>query len=161
APFEERRSRELSKDAILERVNQEIQAIQGARLFVVPPPAVDGLGNAGGFKVQVQDRGGQGEQALFGAVRDSLGRIYADAASSIGTPSSNYDINVPQLYADVDRTKAQQMGVALQDVYDTLQINLGSLYVNDFNRFGKTYQVIVQADTPHRAQAQSIVDLKT
>ncbi|KWT64509.1 MULTISPECIES: multidrug efflux RND transporter permease subunit [unclassified Variovorax] len=161
APFEERRSRELSKEAVLARVNGAIQAIQGARMFVVPPPAVDGLGNAGGFKLQVQDRGGQGEQALFAAVRDTLRPIYADPASSIGTPYSNYDINVPQLFANVDRTKAKQMGVALQDIYDTLQINLGSLYVNDFNRFGKTYQVIVQADTGYRTQARSIIDLKT
>ncbi|MGA0610825.1 efflux RND transporter permease subunit [Caldimonas sp. KR1-144] len=162
APFEQRRSKALSKDAILAKVNGELQAIQGARTFVVPPPAVDGLGNAGGFKLQVQDRTGQGEQALFGAVRDTLGPIYADPDSAIGTPYSNYDINVPQLFANVDRSKAKQMGVPLQNIYDTLQINLGSLYVNDFNRFGKTYQVIVQADTPHRAATQdSIVDLKT
>ncbi len=161
APFEERKTADLSKDAILGRVNGQIQAIQGARMFVVPPPAVDGLGNAGGFKLQVQDRTGQGEQALFGAVWGTLGPIHADHASSIGTPYSTYDINVPQLYAKVDRTKAKQMGVKLQDIYDTLQINLGSLYVNDFNRFGKTYQVIVQADAPFRAQAQNVVDLKT
>ncbi len=161
APFEERKSAALSKDAILGRVNGAIQAIEGARMFVVPPPAVAGLGNAGGFKVQVQDRGGQGEQALYGAVWGTVGPIHADPKSSIGTPYSTYDINVPQLFANVDRTKAKQMGVALQDIYDTLQINLGSLYVNDFNRFGKTYQVIVQADAPFRSQADSIVELKT
>ena len=159
--FEKRKSPGLSKDAILGQVNGAIQQIQGARMFVVPPPAVDGLGNAGGFKVQVQDRSGQGEQALYGAVWGTLGPIYGNPKSSIGTPYSTYDINVPQLFADVDRGKAKQMGVGLQDIYDTLQINLGSLYVNDFSRFGKTYQVIVQADAPFRAQAGNITELKT
>nr|WP_315219716.1 multidrug efflux RND transporter permease subunit [uncultured Duganella sp.] len=161
APFEKRTSGDLSKDAILGKVNGAIQQIQGARMFVVPPPAVDGLGNAGGFKVQVQDRGSQGEQALYGAVWGVLGQIYGNQKSSIGTPYSTYDINVPQLFADVDRTKAKQMGVPLQDIYDTLQINLGSLYVNDFTRFGKTYQVVVQADAPFRSRADSIARLET
>jgi multidrug efflux pump len=159
--FDKRTAPEKSKNAILGQVNGAIQEIQGARMFVVPPPAVDGLGNAGGFKVQVQDRSGQGEQALFGAVWGMLGQIYGNPQSSIGTPFSTYDINVPQLFADVDRTRAKQMGVALNEIYDTLQINLGSLYVNDFARFGKTYQVIVQADAPYRSDAQAITQLKT
>jgi multidrug efflux pump len=158
--FDKRTTPEKSKYAILGQVNGAIQEIQGARMFVVPPPAVDGLGNAGGFKLQVQDRSGQGEQALFGAVWGTLGQIYGNPKSSIGTPFSTYDINVPQLFANVDRTRAKQMGVALNEIYDTLQINLGSLYVNDFTRFGKTYQVIVQADAPFRTDAQSITSLK-
>ncbi|MBV8123668.1 MAG: efflux RND transporter permease subunit, partial [Paucibacter sp.] len=127
----------------------------------VPPPAVDGLGNAGGFKLQLQDRSSQGEQALYGSVWGILGPIYGNPKSSIGTPYSTYDINVPQLYADIDRTKAKEMGVPLQEIYDTMQINLGSLYVNDFTRFGKTYQVVVQADAPYRSRAENITDLKT
>jgi multidrug efflux pump len=158
--FEKRTSPDKSKFAILGAVNGAIQEIQGARMFVVPPPAVDGLGNAGGFKLQVQDRSGQGEQALYGAVWGTLGQIYGNPKSSIGTPFSTYDINVPQLFANVDRTRAKQMGVPLNEIYDTLQINLGSLYVNDFARFGKTYQVIVQADAPFRSDAQSITQLK-
>ncbi|MCW5647193.1 MAG: efflux RND transporter permease subunit, partial [Sphingopyxis sp.] len=161
SPFEERRSPSLSKDAILAKVNGAIQQIGEARLFVVPPPAVDGLGNVGGFKLQLQDRTGQGEQALFGAVLEVLAQVQTKPESKVGTPYSTYDINVPQLYADVDRVKAKQMGVALRDVYDTLQINLGSLYVTDFNRFGRTYQVIVQADAAHRASADNIPELKT
>jgi multidrug efflux pump len=159
--FDKRTTPDKSKFAILGQVNGAIQQIQGARMFVVPPPAVDGLGAAGGFKIQVQDRSGQGEQALFGAAWGTLGQIYGNPKSSIGTPFSTYDINVPQLVANVDRTRAKQMGVALGDIYDTLQINLGSLYVNDFTRFGKTYQVIVQADAPFRADAQAITALKT
>jgi multidrug efflux pump len=160
-PFELRTTPDKSKFAILGAVNGALQQIQGARMFVVPPPPVDGIGQAGGFKIQVQDRAGLGEQALFGAVWGTLGPIYGNPQSSIGTPFSTYDINVPQLDALIDRTKAKQMGVALQDIYDTLQINLGSLYVNDFSRFGKTYQVIVQADAPFREDAQSITRLKT
>jgi multidrug efflux pump len=159
-PFEERTSSALSKDAILGKVNGAMQQIQGARIFVVPPPAVEGLGSAGGFKLQVQDRGGQGEQALYGSVWGILGPIYGNPKSPIITPYSTYDINVPQLFADVDRTKAKQMGVPLQEIYDTLQINLGSLYVNDFTRFGKTYQVVVQADSPYRARAENITRLE-
>ena len=159
--FDQRTTPNLSKFAILGQVNGAIQQIKGARMFVVPPPAVDGLGNAGGFKLQVQDRSGQGEQALFGAVWGTLGQIYGNPKSSIGTPYSTYDINVPQLFANVDRTRAKQMGVALHDIYDSLQINLGSLYVNDFTRFGKTYQVIVQADGPFRADARSVTQLQT
>ncbi|KQW46598.1 MULTISPECIES: efflux RND transporter permease subunit [unclassified Roseateles] len=161
ADFEKRTSRDLSKEAILGQVNGAIQQIQGARMFVVPPPPVDGLGIAGGFKIQVQDRSSQGEQALYGAVWGTLGQVYANPKTSIGTPYSNYDINVPQLFANVDRTKAKQIGVPLASIYDTLQINLGSLYVNDFTKFGKTYQVIVQADAPFRAKAEDITQLKT
>jgi multidrug efflux pump len=159
--FEHRKSRSLSKNALLGKINGAIQQIQGARMFVVPPPAVDGLGNAGGFKLQVQDRDGLGEQALYGAVWGVLGQVYGNPKSSIGTPYSNYDINVPQLYANVDRVRAKQMGVNLTDIYDTMQVNLGSLYVNDFTRFGKTYQVVVQADAPYRADAEAIGALKT
>jgi multidrug efflux pump len=161
ADFDKRTSRDLSKEAILGQVNGAIQQIQGARMFVVPPPPVDGLGIAGGFKIQVQDRSSQGEQALYGAVWGTLGQIYGNPKTSIGTPYSNYDINVPQLFANVDRTKAKQMGVPLASIYDTLQINLGSLYVNDFAKFGKTYQVIVQADAPFRAKAEDISKLQT
>ncbi len=159
--FEKRKTGDLSKGAILGRVNGAIQQIQGARMFVVPPPAVDGLGNAGGFKIQVQDRASLGEQALFGAVWGTLGQVYGNPKSSIGTPFSTYDINVPQLYAQVDRTRAKQMGINLTDIYDTMQVNLGSLYVNDFTKFGKTYQVVVQADAPFRSDAAAITNLKT
>jgi multidrug efflux pump len=159
--FDERTTPDKSKNAILGRVNGAIQQIQGARMFVVPPPPVDGLGVSGGFKIQVQDRSSQGEQALYGAVWGALGPIYGNPNSSIGTPYSTYDINVPQLFANVDRTKAKQMGVPLGSIYDTLQINLGSLYVNDFTKFGKTYQVIVQADAPFRAKAEDVTQLKT
>jgi multidrug efflux pump len=158
--FEKRTTPDKSKYAILGAVNGAIQQIQGARMFVVPPPAVDGLGNAGGFKLQVLDKSGLGEQALFGAAWGALGQIYGNPKSAVGTPFSTYDINVPQLFANVDRTRAKQMGIPLNEIYDTMQVYLGSLYVNDFTRFGKTYQVIVQADAPYRANADAITQLK-
>jgi hydrophobe/amphiphile efflux-1 (HAE1) family protein len=159
--FEERTTPDLSADAIAGRIMQRIGGIKGAFIFVLSPPPVSGLGNAGGFKLELLDRGSLGEQALAGAVGATMGGVYGNPRSILTQVFSNYQINVPQLYADVDRTRAKQMGVNLTDVYDTMQVNLGSLYVNDFNKFGKTYQVIVQADSPYRANADDIPALKT
>ena len=158
--FENRTAPEQSADAIVGQVNMRLGAIQDAFMFVLSPPPVSGLGNAGGFKLQLQDRDSLGEGALNGVVQQLMGRIYGNPNSTITQAFSNYQINVPQLFANVDRTKAKQMGVNLSDIYETMQTYLGSLYVNDFNRFGKTYQVIVQADSGHRAKAEDIGALK-
>ena len=159
-PFEQRTTPELSANGIVAQVNRKLGVIQGAFLFVLNPPPVSGLGNAGGFRLQIQDRSGAGEVALNGVVQQLMGRIYGNPNSSITQAFSSYQINVPQLFANVDRTRAKQMGVNLNDIYDTMQTYLGSLYVNDFNRFGKTYQVIVQADAGYRAKAEDITSLK-
>jgi hydrophobe/amphiphile efflux-1 (HAE1) family protein len=159
--FEQRKTKDLSADAIAQQVNMRAGSIKGAFIFVLSPPPVSGLGNAGGFKLQLLDRSSLGEQALAGAVGATMGGVYGNPQSILTQVFSNYQINVPQLYADVDRSRAKQMGVNLTDIFDTMQINLGSLYVNDFNRFGKTYQVIVQADAPYRASADDIGNLKT
>ncbi len=158
--FDQRQTPELSADAIVGQVNMRLGAIQDAFLFVLSPPPVSGLGNANGFKLQLQDRASLGEGALQGAVQQLMGRVYGDPASGITQFFSNYQINVPQLLTQVDRTRAKQMGVSLTDVYETMQTYLGSLYVNDFNRFGRTFQVIVQADAPFRARAEDIGQLK-
>ena len=158
--FADRRSANLKADAIVGEVNQRLGSIQDAFMFVLSPPPVSGLGNASGFKLQLQDRSGQGEAALYGVVQQLMGRVYGNPNGGITQFFSNYQINVPQLLANVDRTKAKQMGVNLSDVYDTMQTYLGSLYVNDFNRFGKTYQVIVQADSSFRGKAEDIGNLK-
>ena len=159
--FENRLTPERSANSIVGQVNQRLGAIQGAYLFVLSPPPVSGLGNAGGFKLQIQDRNGNaGEAGLNGAVNQLMGRIYGNPNSSITQAFSSYQINVPQLFANVDRTKAKEMGIKLDDIYDTMQTYLGSLYVNDFNRFGKTYQVIVQADAQYRSRAEDIGNLK-
>jgi multidrug efflux pump len=158
--FEDRKGKGQSADGIVAEVNKRLFGIKDAFMFVLSPPPVSGLGNAGGFKLQLQDRGSLGEEALAGVIGQLMGRVYGDPASPITQFFSNYQINVPQLMASVDRTKAKQMGVNLSDIYDTMQTYLGSLYVNDFNRFGKTYQVIVQADEQHRSRAEDIGKLK-
>jgi hydrophobe/amphiphile efflux-1 (HAE1) family protein len=150
----------LSADAIVAQVNQRLGGIKDAYMFVLSPPPVSGLGNAGGFKLQLQDRASLGEAELANVIGQLMGRVYGDPHSPITQFFSSYQINVPQLMASVDRTKAKQMGVNLNDIYDTMQTYLGSLYVNDFNRFGKTYQVIVQADRQHRSRAEDIGNLK-
>src|ERR1700739_1113682 len=159
--FNKRKTRALSGDAIATQINMRTGALKDAFIFVLNPPPVSGIGQAGGFKLQLLDRNSLGEQALAGAVGGTLGRVYGNPQSILTQVFSNYQINVPQLYADIDRTRAKQMGVSLTDIYDTMQLYLGSLYVNAFNRFGKTYQGIVQAEAPYRADADSIPQLKT
>ena len=133
--------------------------IQDAFIAVFPPPPVNGLGTIGGFKLQIEDRGSLGDEALYQAMKAVQVKAYQ--TPELAGVFSSFQINVPQLFADVDRAKAKRMGVALTDVFDTMQINLGSLYVNDFNRFGRTYHVVVQADAPYRSRAEDIALLKT
>ncbi len=158
--FDLRKTPNLSAQAIAGAVNQQIGAIKDAFIFVLAPPPVEGLGNAGGFKLELQDRESLGEAALAGAVQAIMGRVYGNPQSGLTQVFSGYQINVPQLYANVDRTRAKQLGVNLNDIYETMQVNLGSLYVNDFNRFGRTYQVIVQADKQFRSTPEAISMLK-
>jgi multidrug efflux pump len=157
--FDERRAPELSGFAIAGALNRQFAAIQDAFTMVFPPPPVQGLGTIGGFKLQIEDRAALGNEALDGAVKAFLGKAYQ--TPELAGLFTSYQINVPQLLADVDRVKAKQLGVSVTDVFDTLQIYLGSLYVNDFNRFGRTYQVKLQADAPFRAHAEDIGKLKT
>jgi len=157
--FEERTTMKLSADAIAGRLNQKMAAIGDARILILNPPPVRGLGNAGGFKLQVLDRTDQGYQALDDVLQAVIGQTFADPA--IAFAFSNYEINVPQLYADIDRTKAQQLGIPIDDIFRTMQIYLGSLYINDFNLFGRTYQVIAQADAQYRATPDDILRLQT
>jgi len=157
-PFEQRRDPSLSAGAIAQRLNAQYAQIDEAFVVMFPPPPILGLGTTGGFKLQLQDRGSLGYAALSDATQAFMAQA-AQAPELTGLFSS-LQVNVPQLYADIDRTKARQLGVAVTDVFDTLQIYLGSLYVNDFNRFGRTYSVRVQADAPYRARAEDIAQLK-
>ncbi|MFC5067082.1 efflux RND transporter permease subunit [Flaviflagellibacter deserti] len=157
-PFDERKSPELSGNAIALQLNQKFAGIGEAFIAMFPPPPVQGLGTIGGFKLQIQDRAGLGYAALDEAVKAFLAK--AAQAPELAGLFSSFQVNVPQLYADVDRTKARQLGVAVTDVFETMQIYLGSLYVNDFNKFGRTYSVRVQADAPYRARAEDIGRLK-
>ncbi|OWK24973.1 hypothetical protein AJ87_16115 [Rhizobium yanglingense] len=156
--FEERKSPALSGGAIAMSLNQKFGAIQDAFIAMFPPPPVNGLGTTGGFKMQLEDRAGLGYQALDEANKAMIAKAYQ--APELTGIFSAYQINVPQLFADLDRAKAEQLGVSVTDVFETLQIYLGSLYVNDFNAFGRTYSVRVQADAKFRAQADDIGQLK-
>jgi multidrug efflux pump len=157
-PFDERRAPDLSGLAIAKQLNQKFAGIKEAFIAMFPPPPVAGLGTIGGFKLQIEDRAGRGYEALDDATKAFLAR--AAKASELAGLFSGYQVNVPQLYADIDRTKARQLGVAVTDVFETMQIYLGSLYVNDFNKFGRTYSVRVQADAKYRARADDVGLLK-
>ncbi|CAN7383700.1 efflux RND transporter permease subunit [Rhizobium rhizogenes] len=156
--FEDRKTPDLSGGAIAMQLNQKFGAIQDAFIAMFPPPPVQGLGTTGGFKMQIEDRAGLGYQALDEANKAFLAKAYQ--APELTGIFSSYQINVPQLFADLDRAKAEQLGVSVTDVFDTLQIYLGSLYVNDFNAFGRTYSVRVQADAKFRSHAADIGQLK-
>jgi multidrug efflux pump len=158
APFEERRTGAETGLAIAGALNQKFGAIEDAFVAVFPPPPVQGLGAVGGFKLQLEDRAGLGEAELYQATQALLGRAYQ--TPELAGLFTSFQVNVPQLYADVDREKAKREGISLTDLFQTMQIYLGSVYANDFNRFGRTYQVIVQADAPYRATAEHIGQLK-
>jgi multidrug efflux pump len=158
-PFDERKSRDLSAGAIAGALNQKFSGIQEAFIAIFPPPPVMGLGTVGGFKMQLEDTGSVGYAELDKAAKAFMAA--ASKAPELGPMFSSYEINVPQLDVDLDRTKAKQLGVPITDVFDTMQIYLGSLYVNDFNRFGRVYQVRAQADAPFRAHPEDIGQLKT
>jgi multidrug efflux pump len=156
--FDERKHPSLSGGAIAGRLNQQFAAIQDAFIVIFPPPPVQGLGTTGGFKLYLEDRASLGYVALDQATKAFLAKAYQ--APELAGLFSTYQVNVPQLYADIDRTKARQLGVPVTEVFETMQIYLGSLYVNDFNKFGRTYSVRVQADAPYRARAEDIGQLK-
>ena len=158
SPFEKRTTPNLSGGAIAGTLNGRYASIKDAYIAVFPPPPVQGLGTIGGFKMQIEDRAGLGYEALDAATKNFLAA--AAKAPELSRLFTGYQVNVPQLYADIDRVRAQQLGVSVTDVFDTLQIYLGSLYVNDFNVFGRTYSVRVQADAPFRAHAEDIGKLK-
>jgi len=158
-PFNERKSAALSGDAIAASLNQKFAAIQDSFIAVFPPPPVMGLGTLGGFKFQIEDRGAAGYAELDKAKAAFLAK--ARQTPELGPAFSSYEINVPQLDVDLDRVKAKQLGVPVTEVFDTMQIYLGSMYVNDFNRFGRVFQVRAQADAPFRAHADDILQLKT
>ncbi|MFL6719526.1 MAG: efflux RND transporter permease subunit, partial [Burkholderiaceae bacterium] len=157
-PFDQRRDKSLTAEAIAAEVNKRMGAVQDAFVMVLPPPPVNGLGTTGGFKLMIEDRGNVGYDALYKAVQAVQMKAWQNP--KLAGVFSGYQINVPQLFADVDRVKAKQLGVPLQVIYQTLQINLGSLYVNDFNQFGRTYQVRVQADAQFRSQPAQMSQLK-
>jgi multidrug efflux pump len=156
---DERKSPSLSAMAIVQELNQQFASVQEAFVAIFPPPPVQGIGQTGGFKLYVEDRGGAGFEDLYTNVQTALGQGYQ--TPSLTGLFSSFQVNVPQIDTHVDRERAKTYGVALTDVFETLQVYLGSLYANDFNRFGRTYQVNVQAESAFRLQPEQIGRLKT
>jgi len=157
-PFDQRKSADLSGMAIAQKLQAKYAHRNNAIIAIFPPPPVQGLGTIGGFKLQVEDRTDQGDAALAKVMQQIQMKAAQDPA--LAGVFSNFSIGVPQLFAHLDRTKAQQLGVDVQDVFSTMQTYLGSVYINDFNRFGRTYEVIAQADTPFRSTPADIAQLK-
>ncbi|HEJ9122696.1 TPA: efflux RND transporter permease subunit [Serratia marcescens] len=153
-PFKDRATPDLAASAIAGRLQAKFADIPDGFLGVFPPPLVPGLGATGGFKMQVEDRSGAGLESLVEHTRILM--MKATESGQVAGLMTSLDINAPQLDVVIDRTQAQSQGVSLADVFESLQIYLGSLYINDFNRFGRTYKVTAQADAAHRMQAEAI-----
>src|SRR3954464_7576930 len=145
--------------SIVMDLNGRFSAIQDAFVAIFPPPPVQGLGTVGGFKVYVEDRAGLGFEELYRQVQGSA--MAGMKEPSLGGLFSSFQVSVPQIDVMVDRERVKTYGIPLTDVFDTLQVYLGSLYANDFNRFGRTYQVNVQAESSFRMQPEQIGRLKT
>jgi len=149
----------LSMPVILGELRKKLSEIQDAFIVVIPPPPIRGIGTGGGFKMYVQDSGGLGPTALQSAVTDMV--VSANQQPEIVQAFSTFRSNAPQLYVEIDRTRARMLDVPLGNVFDTLQVYLGSIYVNDFNLLGRTYRVTAQAEQGYRSDAADIPRLKT
>jgi multidrug efflux pump len=157
-PFDERESPELSAGAIAAKLNQQFGSIKGAYVAIFPPPPVNGLGTIGGFRLQVEDRGNLGFEELERVTQEVIGKAWQHPA--LTDAFTSFTVAVPQLDVDVDREKAVSQGVNIDTLFTTMQAYLGSLYVNDFNLFGRTYQVNVQADAQYRQDIEDISQFK-
>src|SRR5229473_1639860 len=149
----------LSAAAITGELRKRLSAIQGAFIIVIPPPPVPGIGTGGGFTMRVQDRQGRGPE-LLAAANDELVAA-ARKAPGLTQVFSPFTANTPQLFVDIDRVKAQKLGVPIANVNETIQTYFGSTYVNDFNLFGRTYHVTAQADLPFRKERSDLARLRT
>ena len=148
----------MTANTVLADVRKRLSVIQDAIVLTILPPPVQGLGNAGGFKMMVQDRAGLGSEALARAAQALVGAANKDPAI-VGT-FTLFSTGSPAIYADIDRVKAQMVGLTPTDVFSTLQVYLGSQYVNDFNYLGRTFQVIAQADGSFRRNAGGHLSLE-
>ncbi|SDA79486.1 multidrug efflux pump [Pseudomonas sp. NFPP33] len=158
--FSLRKDENMSAGAIAAELNGQFGEIQEAYLAIFPPPPVQGLGTIGGFRLQIQDRGNLGYEELYTQTQNILNKARQLPELNPMSVFTSYQVNVPQVDAAIDREKAKTHGVAISDIFDTLQVYLGSLYANDFNRFGRTYQVNVQADQQFRLEPEQIGQLK-
>ncbi|MEQ4618014.1 MAG: multidrug efflux RND transporter permease subunit [Corticimicrobacter sp.] len=144
---------------IAAELNARFAQEQAGLAFAIMPPPIMGLGTGSGYSLYVQDRSAAGYGALQTATNTLAGTV--SQLPGFQYPISSYQANVPQLDAVVDRTKAKAQGVALSDLFDTMQVYLGSSYVNDFTRFGRTFRVMAQAEAPYRSTVEDIASLRT
>ena len=158
-PFAERAAHGVDGATVLRTARQRMAAIAEANIFVIAPPSVRGLSTTGGFKFIVQDQTARGLPAL----RDAAGQVTAAAAREPGLTAvfSQFEVSTPQLYVDIDRDRAQALGVPPSRVFEALEVFLGSSFVNDFNYLGRTYRVTAQADSQFRRTARNISELRT
>src|SRR6202790_4345131 len=138
---------------------KRLSVLQGAFIIVIPPPAVPGIGTGGGFTMRIQDRQGRGSELLAKATDELVGA--ARRAPGLTSVFSPFTANTPQVFVDIDRIKAQKLGVPIQNVTDAIQTYFGSTYVNDFNILGRPYPVTAQADLPFRKETADLARLRT
>ncbi|MBT5455308.1 MAG: multidrug efflux RND transporter permease subunit [Rhodospirillaceae bacterium] len=153
-PWDKRTAPQHKWFRILGRINRQLAAIPEANAFAFPLPPIMGLGTSGGLEAELQDLEGQSPQALASAVRSLV--FHANQTPEFARVFSTYSANVPQLFLDVDRDKAQVLGVSLAEIFSTLQANFGSSYINDFNLYGKVYRVNIQAEPNFRSDIEDI-----
>lgn len=156
--WDERKTPETNQNAILGTLNQRLSKVQDAVVLVFPPPAIQGLGTSGGFEIQIEDRGGAGLDGLQAAVNEIMKA--AEKRAELTRMNTSFRAGVPQQFADIDRVKALSMNVPISDVFLTMQASLGAAYINDFNKFGRTYRVYLQADEQYRDEPGDIRRLK-
>ncbi|MCA1742501.1 MAG: multidrug efflux RND transporter permease subunit [Desulfovibrionales bacterium] len=153
-PWEERQSPELSLDAILGGLGKFFQTMDDGLGFGFSPPPIPGLGSTGGVEILIQDRAGAGMDKLARITEQFIAE--ASKLPEVTNPFTSFSMNVPQLQMEVDREKAKNMGVSLDQIYSTLQAFLGGLYINDLNKFGRSYRVMLQAKPEYRAKPKDI-----
>lgn len=156
-PWSERNTRDLRLDSIMTQAQQGVSPIQDADVFVFNAPPIRGLSSTGGFEFELQDIDSLGLESLAETVQNYI--TVANQQPELQGVLSTFSINVPQYFLDIDRTKATNLNLNLADVFNTLQINLGSLYVNDFNQYGRTYKVMLQADGQFRNERDDVLNL--
>jgi len=156
--WDDRVAPEEQQDAIVARLTAGMSEIHEAVVFAMVPPAIRGLGQAGGFQIQIEDRAGVGREEIAARLQEIIAA--AQQRPELGTLQTTFRPGVPQLFVEIDRVKVQKLNLDLNDVYSTLQANLGSFYTNDFNKFGRTYQVRLQAEPQFRDQVDDIYRLR-
>lgn len=156
--FSYRDEHDIQYGQLLGQLNQTAQQIQQANVFVIPPPPVQGIGNAGGFKMMIQDQGGVGSEALKNATWALAGAANQDPG--IVNAFTTFETSTPKVNLNVDRERAERLGVQVSDLFQTLNLMIGSSYVNDFNYLGRTYQVTAQADAAYRSTSDDLLNLR-